>query len=184
MRCELPTDRMHPAVKIYKLSADLNPAEPEFIHLSDTYDDDLDPLVLIIVGGLADKRSVDTAVDLARERKLHTITVAVMTVDHVSCEIEEDFCCFQLKELEQAFNSIFLINERETDDFIKLIAHAIIIPGSPGQHMCCDWNDMRTILGGEKSSGLGRYGVGRGRGEARASQAVQAALIQLNQQEN
>ena len=187
MRALTGTPWMYPAAHIFRIKSGICSETPETLHFPESEDARLadgktaPPLVMVATGNVADERDVQAVIQLAGQQDAMTLKVAVMSSLSIADWQSKQRAYTIWSELRKVFDGLLLATENSIDDVARRAARAIITPGSAGQHAGCDWNDMRSIVGGHKNLNPDRYGFGRGQGAQRAEQAALAAFHQCGQ---
>lgn len=200
MRSSNITDCLHPAVHIVEIDIKAGIAESRNINFSDTYPDQFDPYLIIVATELSTAVSMNTStcgttnfgsgrsslesIDLISKKHPHTLAIAVVrrsasqstTFPYRVLSAEPAGLCLP-------YDCLFILDDKFDHEFVNRLARAIILPGAPSNHICCDWNDMRTIVGGAGRTGrptIGSFGYGKAIGPNRAHSATAEAIKHLN----
>lgn len=160
-----------PVAHIYRLGNEVEASKPEILCAHSSAD------FVLVYACMGVKDQISQAIAIATRKKEHQLAIAVMT-----SALESDVDPATLDGLHVAFDTVFVVRPDEAENVVTRLAKAIITPGSAFQPACCDWNDIRLIVGGhtllgrDTSIALPRYGFGRATGEDCAQQAMHAAL--------
>ncbi|HZW13951.1 MAG TPA: hypothetical protein VFF81_12265 [Noviherbaspirillum sp.] len=154
-----------PVGRIYRLATDSVEGDPEVLTAHSSAD-------FILVSGRIDVVDhVTKAIGIVEQnKKEYQLAVAVMAaapgqIDDASAR----------GTLHSAFDAVFIVEPDAADEVVRRLARALITPGSAFQPGCCDWNDMRYIVAGQKGSPP-RFGFGRATGQDFPARAAQAAI--------
>lgn len=183
MRAEQSTDWMCPVADLYEITSNGAHGAPQVVFAREsveTLDRTNTPDLVVVSGPLSAPSAHVQALRLAARQAERVLTIAVLHLPHGERAAATEHT--QLQELFQAFDSVFVVNKGDAADLVCRLIRAIISPGSPGQPIGCDWNDVRSIVGGASDALPGSYGFACGAGAGRATSAAMAAIAQLARQ--
>lgn len=180
MRQEQVSDRLHPMVEIYDRRNSSLPSVPQYLLFKDTYPDRFDPYLIIEVGRVNSESGGGRLPKPRSGIKPHTLVIAILDGGNCFSQMDPVGRTEPIwVESYSAFDCIFTTKDVDSHDFIRRLSSAIIGPGAPGNTICCDWNDLRTIVKSAGGTTFGAYGFGSSVGTNRAANAVCLAIDHL-----
>jgi len=155
---------------IFRLGTDGVRRAPEVLYAHSAAD------FILVTGRIDLAEHITSAVTIAREERTENqLAIAVMVADPGrTADVDP------AKELHSVFDTIFVVKADEAEEVVKRLARALITPVNAFQLGCCDWNDLRCIVGAQGSHARPRFGFGRATGHEFARRAAHAALEHLD----
>jgi hypothetical protein len=134
------------------------------------------PDLVIVSGPLGNPAARARAIDFAAQQSASTLKIAVLHLPRASLDEEGQS---QRSGLYRAFDGVFIVDPADCADLVRRLVRTIAVSQCGARAIGCDWNDVRSIVGGALDANPAGYGFGEGVGAERAMLAVSAAIGQM-----
>lgn len=136
--------------------------------------------VVIISGDLNNEGHVARALRSAgieRQRNANVIVVLMMRATQAAVENRD--AALQMRS--HLADCLFIVSAQEYDFVLERFIRSIVSPFARHAHLCCDWNDLRSMFAYGQGGLRNGFGFGRATGEDKDRKAVTLALQNLSE---